>query len=85
MSVQSVDTHPDAEKAQLELLRQATVSERLTLACSLSQTVIDLAKRAIRRRYPHEGEHEILLRFVSVHYGAELASRLSIDLSRRLQ
>jgi len=83
MSSQSNDTHPDAEKAQLDLLRQASVSQRLTLAFFLSQTVIDLAKRAIRRRYPHDGEQEILLRFVSVHYGAELASRLSSDLSRR--
>jgi hypothetical protein len=83
MSWKSEDTHPDAEKTQLELLRQASVSKRLTLAFSLSQTVIDLAKRAIRRRYPHEGEQEILLRFVSVHYGADLASRLSSDLSRR--
>jgi hypothetical protein len=83
MSSQSEDTHPDAEKVQLELLRKASVSKRLTLAFSLSQTVIDLAKRGIRRRYPHEGEQEILLHFVSVHYGAELASRLSNDLSRR--
>jgi hypothetical protein len=67
----------------LELLRRASVSSRLTLAFSLSQTVIDLAKRAIRRRYPHEGERGVLLHFVSVHYGAELARRLSDDLRRR--
>jgi hypothetical protein len=83
MTSQTNDTHPDAEKARLELLRQASVSKRLTLAFSLSQTVIDLAKRAIRRRHPNEGEQDILLRFVSVHYGAELSSRLSSDLSRR--
>jgi hypothetical protein len=34
MSPQSEDTHPDAEKAQLELLRQTSVSKRLTLAFS---------------------------------------------------
>ncbi len=77
------DTHPDAEKVQLELLRQATVSQRLTLALSLSQTVIGLAKRAIRRRYPNESEQENLIRFVSLHYGREIAGRLAADLSRR--
>ncbi|HYK89830.1 MAG TPA: hypothetical protein VE398_13715 [Acidobacteriota bacterium] len=83
MSLRSEDTHPDAEKVQLELLRQATISQRLTLAFSLSQTVIDLAKRAIRRRYPKESEQEILVRFVSLHYSQELAGRLAADLSRR--
>ena len=77
------DTHPDAERVQLELLRQASVSQRLMLAFSLSQTVIDLAKRAIRRRYPNESEQQILVRFVSLHYGAELAGRLASDLERR--
>ncbi len=83
MSSQPDDTHPDAKKVQLDLLRRASVSERLRLTLSLSQTVTDLAKRALRRRYPHEGEQEILLRFVSVHYGAELAGRLSSELRRR--
>ena len=85
MRVRPEDTHPDAEKAQLKLLRKATVSRRVTLACSLSQCVIDLAKRAIRRRYPHAEEQEILIRFVSIHYGAELALSLSNHLNWRSQ
>ncbi len=79
----SKDTPADAEEVQLELLRRASVSERLQLAFSLSQTVITLSKRAIRRRYPEESEEEIMVRFVSAHYGAELADCLSADLNRR--
>ncbi len=83
MNLSSEDTHPDAENVQLDLLRQATIVRRLELVFSLSQSVIDLAKRAIRRRYPDEGDREILVRFVSVHYGDELARQLSAGLSRR--
>ncbi len=83
MNLSSEDTHPDAENVQLNLLRQATIVRRLELVFSLSQSVIDLAKRAIRRRYPDEGDREILVRFVSVHYGDELARQLSAGLSRR--
>ncbi len=83
MSFGSEDTHPDAGDVQLNLLRQATIVRRLELVFSLSQTVIDLSKRAIRRRHPDEGDQEILVRFVSVHYGADLARQLSAGLSRR--
>ncbi len=83
MSMRSEDTHPDAEEVQVNLLRQASIVRRLELVFSLSQSVIDLSKRAIRRRYPDESDREILVRFVSVHYGAELARQLSTALSRR--
>ena len=54
----SLDTHPDAEQFQISLRPKASAVERIFCACSLSETVIKLSHRAIRRtnrklsRYP---------------------------------
>ena len=52
MITQSIDTHPQAEEVQLQLLRQATPAKRFVFMCSLSQTVAALFRRAIRRANP---------------------------------
>ncbi len=79
----SLDTDPEAERAQLELLRRATVARRLQLALSLSSSVIGLARNAIRRGLPGAGEEEVGLRFVDLHYGPELAAELRRHLAER--
>ncbi len=40
LRARSADTDPEAEGVQLDLLRRATVTRRVRLALSLSQTVI---------------------------------------------
>ena len=82
-SARSIDTDPDAERAQLELLRRATVARRVQLALSLSNSVIGLARNAIRRALPGAGEEEVGLRFVDLNYGPELAAELRRDLEKR--
>jgi hypothetical protein len=77
------DTDADAERVQVNLLRAAPVARRLALALSLSATVIGAARRAIARSYPHASPRELDLRFVEVHYGAEMAAGLRADLERR--
>ena len=72
----SRDTAPAAEAVQIELLRKASVSRRLALARSLSTTVIELSRRAISRRHPDASDREVLLMWVRIHYGPELAQRL---------
>jgi len=84
MRVQSEDTDVQAERVQIDLLRKATVARRSAIAFSLSDTMIALAHRAIRRQNPHLGDREILVRFTAVHYGRELAEKLDADLRRRL-
>jgi hypothetical protein len=74
--VQTSDTHPEAERVQVELLRQASVSKRLSLALSLSETAMSLSRRAIRRARPGISEREVGLTFVELHYGRELAQRV---------
>jgi hypothetical protein len=73
MEARSADTDPEAEKVQLDLLRQAGPGRRLQMSLSLSAQVITLARNAIRRSMPGASELEVNLRFVELHYGHELA------------
>ena len=75
---QSPDTSPQAERVQIELIRQASVSERISRVRSLSQTVMFLSRRAIQRANPSLSEQEVDLAFVSNHYGEKLAKRLRV-------
>ena len=79
----SADTTADAERVQVALLRAAPVVRRLHLAFSLSATVIGAARRAIAGAHPHASARELDLRFVSVHYGVDVAEGLRLDLDRR--
>ncbi|MEA3309520.1 MAG: hypothetical protein U9Q70_08430 [Chloroflexota bacterium] len=83
LRTQSCDTHPSAEEVQVSLLRQATVSKRLSLMYSLSQTTIQLSRRAISRANPTYSQLEVKLAFVAYHYNEELARRVRQYLERR--
>jgi hypothetical protein len=76
MITQSIDTHPDAEKVLISLLRKASPSKKLSQVRSLSQTMIQLSKRALARANKSLDEQEVNLLFVSHHYGKDLADRL---------
>jgi hypothetical protein len=83
MRPQSVDTDPEAEKVQIDLLRKSTISRRVSLAFSLSETVIRMARNAIRLQNPSLSDDDILLLFVSIHYGPELAQNIYKNLQRK--
>jgi hypothetical protein len=70
------DTAPEAEKVQIELLRKAGTARRLNITLSLSQTVIDLARRALKRANPDLNEFELKILFLSNCYGRELAGKV---------
>ena len=53
------DTHPEAEKVQIELLRQATVAERLQRAFSLTAMSVNLSRRAIAEANPQLTAEEL--------------------------
>ena len=76
MISQSSDTAPEAEKVQIELIRESSVSKRIATVRSLSQTTMYLSRRAIQRTNPSLSEREVDLAFVAYHYGADLAERL---------
>jgi hypothetical protein len=78
-----MDTHPDAERVQIELLRGASIARRFRLVRSLSQTTMQLAWRALQRAHPDASDEEIAVAFVAIHYDQALADRLRVDLARR--
>ena len=77
------DTHPAAEQVQIELLRKATVEQRLRLLRSLTATSRQMAWQAIRRVNPQASDEEIAITFVAVHYGQDLADKLRAYLAAR--
>jgi hypothetical protein len=70
------DTHPEAMRRQVELMRRAGMAGRFAAVRSLTRTVAGLSRRALRRRRPRATEAEIDRAFVALHYGEALARRL---------
>ena len=83
MISQSPDTSSEAEKVQVELIRESSVSRRISKVRSLSQTAMYLSRRAIQRMNPSMSEREVDLAFVSNHYGEELAEGLRLYLEHK--
>jgi hypothetical protein len=77
------DTHPDVRRRQLELLRSAGFERRATLALSLSQSVIDMSRRALREQMPEASEEEVRLRWAGLQYGEALEARLRASMGAR--
>jgi len=73
MKTLTLDTRPEAEKVLISLLRSANTAQKFAKICSLSQTVIQLSKRAIARANPGLSEEQIELRFIALQHGKELA------------
>lgn len=71
------------ERIQADLLRKMRPSQRLRLMSNLSSTALRLARRAIRREHPDASEEELLVEFVGVHYGRDLAERVRAQLAKR--
>ena len=85
MRTQSVDTHPDIERVQIELIRKASPAKIFGLIFSLSQSMIRTSKKSIRELHPDASEEELKILFVELFYGKELAQRVQAHLSKRKQ
>lgn len=70
------DTWPEAAELQIALFRQASVAKRIRLLRSLSQTTMQLSRRAWREARADVDEIEVRLAFVALNYGVPLAERL---------
>jgi hypothetical protein len=81
--VEPSDTPPAIEALQIDLLRKAGTARRAALALSLSRAAIRASRRAIERRHPELDEQGVLLRWVELHYGDELAGRVRRYLAAR--
>ncbi|HUW18444.1 MAG TPA: hypothetical protein VMW16_04005 [Sedimentisphaerales bacterium] len=83
MISQSPDTAPQAEKVQIQLLSESSVSKRISKVRSLAQTAIYLSRRAIQRANPSLSERGVDLAFVANHYGEELAEGLRLYMEHK--
>ena len=83
MRTQSMDTSPEAERVQIELIRKASPAKRFTIMEAWSQFLIEANKQGIRKNRPYLSEEEVGLIFVANNYGRALADQLREDLSRR--
>lgn len=70
------DTSPDAERVQIELLRQMPAWRKLQMVSEMSQTVRTLALLGLRQRFPHATETELRRRLADLVLGEELAARV---------
>lgn len=83
MRTQSMDTSPEAERVQIELIRKASPAKRFTIMEAWSQFLIEANKQGIRKNRPDLSEEEVGLIFVANNYGRALADHLREDLTRR--
>jgi hypothetical protein len=75
MLAQSSDTHIEIEKIQISMIRQESIAKKASRMCSLSQTTLQLSRRAIKRANPTLNEGELDILFVGYLYGSDLAER----------
>ena len=70
------DTHPDAERVQIELLRQMSGAQRITKMRSQTALVVRLSRQAIARANPQLDQHEVDMLWIEHTYGKDLATRV---------
>lgn len=82
MKTPAIDTNPKTEAVLISLFRNATLAQKMSQVRSLTQTVIQLSKRAIARANKGIDAQEVDLLFVEFHYGKDLADRLRAYLGK---
>jgi hypothetical protein len=80
MRTQSVDTHPDAERIMIELIRSSPMSKRFRLVQSLTQSAFWATIHAWQERHRDAREQEAAMHVLSYSYGPELAQRVQAAL-----
>jgi hypothetical protein len=85
MQPQSEDTHPEIERIQIELFRQASIAKKVALVDAWSQSIRNIARLNIQKEHPNASEEEVKLMLVERMYGKELADKVRKDLEARKQ
>ena len=69
------DTHLDAERARIALLRGASTARKLAIVIGANQTARALAMTGLRERHPGESPARLRRRLADLWLGAELAAK----------
>jgi hypothetical protein len=83
MRTQSIDTHPNAERIMIEVVRRAPVSKRFRLVQSLTQSAFWSNIHAWQESHREASEQEAAMHVLSCSYGAILAQRVQAALEMR--
>jgi hypothetical protein len=83
MRTQSVDTHPEAERIMIELIRNSPMSKRFRLVQSLTQSAFWATIHTWQERHREASEQEAAVHVLSCSYGPGLAQRVQAALERR--
>jgi hypothetical protein len=82
MKTQSLDTNAKTEKILISSLQKQSASEKFSHVRSLSEIVIRLSKRAIKRANKNLNEEQVNLLFIEYNYGKYLATKFRKSLSK---
>ena len=76
MKTQSIDTNPKIERLIISLSKKKSTAKKFSQIRSITQTTMQLSKRAISRVNKNFDEYQINLLFINLHYGKDLAERV---------
>lgn len=83
MNTQSPDTNVKSEQVLISLLREKSTAKKFALIRSLSQSTIQLSKRALARANDGVDDDQLNVLFVALHYGRELANQFKRRLDEK--
>jgi len=69
------DTHPEAERVLIELLRGASPARKVAVVLSANRTARELALTGLRERHPGESPARPRRRLADLWLGPELAAK----------
>ena len=70
------DTHPDAERVQIEILRAMPSWKKFELVSDMIVTSRKLVQSGLRDRFPEAAEDELRRRLATVLLGPEVAAKV---------
>jgi hypothetical protein len=76
MSALFSDTRPEAERVQIELLRQAPPWRKLEMLGQLNRTARTLALSGLRQRYPQASPQQLRRHLADLLLGSILAEKV---------
>ena len=71
------DTDPTVRRLQIESLRRMTMAQRHAITEDLTATVVQLSRDAIAARMPGASRGDVMLRWIELVYGKDLADRVA--------
>ena len=75
METLAADTHPEAERVLVELLRGLSPARKMAMVLSANRTARALALTGLRERYPAESSARLQRRLADLWLGPELAAK----------